>query len=436
MLKRKRVIEEKNKKKKQKNEEEGGGEPMEIDKKCANGTDNEDQVMEEQYKIIEKKEKEIDRKKRKLFDPKDVMPLDYKMERAYDALAVEGAAKDDKRFYRDNEFHEDEQKEKTEELQGKQQKGLQGLDEPEEPGFWPPVEYEYNGMKPPAYKHLSEKTGLEYYLFPFTWDQIGLDWTIAVMGKRRSGKTCFILSMLGCYLRPFFPRVVVFTKTKCSGEYSKHIPEAHIFEGFDETKLKALYALQKVYKEKRKEGRFHGNSRLLVIIDDCLSDGFKYQKTVDEVFFEGRHLDICFIISTQDMKGINPACTGNTDLAVVFNLRSERDKEAVRTKFCDFFKNDDDMEALRNQATHRKWHFVAYDQSEPSRDPRFTMFCGRAIQAPPFVMGCKAWWKKNPEQLMTIIKASMEAGPEWNLLWLLETSNWGVEGEEEFNDVL
>jgi polyribonucleotide nucleotidyltransferase len=96
----------------------------------------------------------------------------------------------------------------------------------------------------------------------------------------------------------------------------------------------------------------------------------------------------------------------------------------------------DDMEGLRNQVTQKKWHFVAYDQSEPSRDPRFTMFCGRALRAPPFVMGCKAWWKKNKEQLLTIIKESMEAGPEYNLLWMLQTDLWGVEGEEEFNDVM
>lgn len=432
MLKRKRAV----KKKDEEGRKGEGGEAMEIEADCASGTNNEEQVAKKEYAVIAKKEKEIDKKKRKLFDPKDVMPLDYMMERAYEDLTVEGAAKDDKRFYRDNVFYEDEQKEKSEELQNQERKGLVGLDEPDDPGFWPPVEYEYNGMKPPAYTFGSEKTGLEYYLFPFTWDQVGLDWTIAVMGKRRSGKTCFILSLLGSYLRPFFPRVVVFTKTKCSGEYSKHIPEAHIYDGFKEDKLRALYALQKKYKEKRKEGKFKGNSRLLVIIDDCLSDGFKYQKLVDEVFFEGRHLDICFIISTQDMKGINPACTGNTDLAVVFNVRSERDKEAVRTKFCDFFKNDDDMEGLRNQVTQKKWHFVAYDQSEPSRDPRFTMFCGRALRAPPFVMGCKAWWKKNKEQLLTIIKESMEAGPEYNLLWMLQTDLWGVEGEEEFNDVM
>lgn len=427
------------------NEGEGEreGEVMEVC--CPQGTDNVAQVIQEQHKEVEKAEEEIAKKKRKLFDPKDVMPLDHEMEMAYKTLTLEGAEKDDKKYYRDGVFHEDEQKEKTEEIKEKAQtRGLRGLNEPDDPGFWPPVEYDFDGIKDPAYTHLSEKTGVEYYLFPFTWAQIGTDWTICVLGKRRSGKTRFVLSMLGNYLRPFFPRVVVFTKTKCSGEYSKIIPEARIYEGFDEKKLRTLFSLQKKYKELRKQGKFKGNSKLLIIIDDCLSDGFKYQKLVDEVFFEGRHLDICFIISSQDAKGINPACTGNADLAVTFNLRSERDKEAIRTKFCDFFKNDEDMEALTTQATHRKWHFVAYEQAEPSRDPVFTMFCGRATEPPPFVMGCKAWWKKNPEQLFTIVQDSViqqqEKAEEGILIpdleWLLYTDDWGIIGEEEFNDVL
>lgn len=412
-------------------EEEGDKMDVIVVAECTQGTNNTEALTEKQHRVVEKKEKEIDRKKKRLFDPKDVMPLNFDLESAYGKLVLEGAEKDDAKYYRDEVFHEDEQKEKTSEIQEAKQKGLYGLDEPDDPGFWPPVLYEAAGIKMPAYTHLSEKTSIEYFLFPFTWDQIGTDWTIAVMGKRRSGKTRFILSMLGNYMRPFFPRIVVFTKTKCSGEYSKHIPEAYIFEGFDRERLDKLFHMQKMYKDLRKQGKFHGNASLLIIIDDCLSDGFKYQKLVDEVFFEGRHLDICFVISTQDIKGINPACTSNTDLAVVFNVRSERDKEAVRTKFCDFFKNDDDMEALRNQATQKKWHFVAYDQHEPSRDPRFTMFCGRAPDPPPFVMGCKAWWKKNKKQLIAIVAEHPE-----ELACLLETDNWGIVGEEEFNDVL
>ncbi len=386
-------------------------------------------AREETEREHEKIRKKV--KKDKPETEKNIVPLDHSLLSLYDESVVPGSKIDDKKYYRDGVFHEDEQKEKTEEIKERQRPQLFGLDDPDDPGFFPPIEYNSPDMKMPEHALVSDYSGKEYFVFPLTWDQIGTDWTIIVLGKRRSGKSKWIQSLCGNYFRPFFPRVVVFTKTKCSGEYSKFVPEAHIHEGLDEEILNKYFTMQKKYKELHKKGEFHGNMRLLIILDDCLSDQIKYKKTIDEVFFEGRHIDICFIASSQDFKGINPACTSNADLAVVFNFRSERDKEAVRTKFCDFFKNDDDMESLTNLVTHKKWHIVAFDQSEPSRDPRFTIFCGRAPEPPPFVMGCSAWWKHSVFQLLTIVNEHPE-----ELGWLLKTPDWGVIGECEFNAVL
>lgn len=414
-----------------------GGNPKTLSfQKPTFGTDNGEILTKEQQVIVKKIHDQLVKKRKREMDLDKVMPLDYDLQQRFDAAQVEGAEREDKEYYRDGVFYEDEQKQKTNEIleKAKMKKGLRGLDFPEDPGFWPPVEYEAPDIKDPVYTFTSvvKSTGVikDYYIFPFTWDQIGTDWTITVIGKRRSGKTRFILSMMGYALRPHFPRVFVFTKTKCSGEYAKIIPEAYIFDGFKEDVLIVLFQLQKLFKKRQKKGKFHGNMNLLIILDDCLSDDIKYKSTIGEVFFEGRHLDICFIISSQDTKGITPACSGNTDLAVCFNVRSERDKEAVRTKFCDFFKNNDDMEALVNQACHRQWHFVAYDQHEPSVDPRFTIFCGRAPDPPPFVMGCKGWWKKNMKQLEAIVNENPE------LRFLLYSDDWGIIGEEEFNQVL
>ncbi len=424
MLVRKRNI-NRNKKKPQVVPDDYGGEPTQ-------GTDNTEQLEKQAQEEIEREQEEfIDeaRRKRKKWD---FMPLNHDMERAYAESMAPNAELDDKKHYRDEVFYGDEQKQKTEEIQEKKKPKLAGQDVhiEDDPGFWPPILYTAEDTKYPVYSFVSEKTGMDYHAYPLTWDQIGKDWTIIVLGKRRSGKTCFIKSLCGSYLRPFFPRVVVFTKTSFAGEYSKFIPDAHIVKGLDEKVLLNYFNIQKAYKELQRQGKFHGNMSLLIIVDDCLSDGIKYKKLIDEAFFEGRHLDICFIISSQDMKGISPACTGNADLSVVFNVRSERDKEAVKAKFCDFFKNEDDMEGLTNQITHKKWHVMAIDQSEPSVDPRFTIFCGRAPVAPPFVMGCKAWWRHNEKQLLAIVKENPD------LRWLLKTDDWGVDGEEEFNQIM
>ena len=466
------------------------------------------------------------------YNPREQFVPDADMIQLYKETEVEDARKKDDKYFHDGEFYGDEQKEKTQELLEADIADLMFLDDPDEPGYWPPILHTWDkeswGPKAPYYMHeridkdkrqqqqngnrphsgvpqSSNTSGNKnqqqqggkapsnpatwqedgsgdspnkFYIFPLTWDQIGTDWTIVVLGKRRSGKTVFIKSLCGNYLRPFFPRVYVFTKSFYSGEYAEFVPEAHIYPGLtpDEvdkksgkgtkeggiTVLAKIFQMQKKLKEASKAGKFHGNMNCLVIIDDCLSDGFRYQKLIDEVFFEGRHMNICFIVTSQDFKGVNPACTGehliyksgaisppsihyvescppndyyiysgNADMCTQFRCRSERDKEAVRTKFCDFFKNDEEFEALTGQALQKKWHSVSYMQDKPHIDPRFTIFCGRPIDPGPFVLGCKRWWKDNQKQLVAIINENPE------LSYLLDpNADWGIMGEEEMNEEL
>lgn len=441
-------------------------------------------------------------KKENKYKPGEQYIPDAEMIQLYKETEVEDARKKDDKYFHDGEFYGDEQKEKTKELLEAEIADLMFLDDPDEPGYWPPILHSWDkeawGPKAPYYQYervltktqqqqqgvqgggsrggnsgttqrqdnqknnqtsqsntgargpstydnSGEDSPNKFYIFPLTWDQIGTDWTIVVLGKRRSGKTVFIKSLCGNYLRPFFPRVYVFTKSFYSGEYAEFVPEAHIYPGLtpDEvdkksgkglkeggiTVLAKIFQMQKKLKEACKAGKFHGNMNCLIIIDDCLSDGFRYQKLIDEVFFEGRHMNICFIVTSQDFKGVNPACTGNADMCTQFRCRSERDKEAVRTKFCDFFKNDEEFEALTGQALQKKWHSVSYMQDKPHIDPRFTIFCGRPIEPGPFVMGCKRWWKENQKQLLAIVKNNPE------LAYLLQpNADWGIMGEEEMDE--
>ena len=58
-------------------EEEGDKMDVIVVAECTQGTNNTEALTEKQHRVVEKKEKEIDRKKKRLFDPKDVMPLQF-----------------------------------------------------------------------------------------------------------------------------------------------------------------------------------------------------------------------------------------------------------------------------------------------------------------------------------------------------------------------
>jgi len=349
-----------------------------------------------------------------------------------EALLIDKAARqDDQRYYGDHTFRADEQKEKTAALNDLEI-NFEGYENLAEPGFHPPVlpyiknvrpYYKVPGLPKTKYdtknkKWLENHTD-QYPIFPLQFAQIPIDATILLIGKRRSGKTKFIFSLLE-YFRPWFPRVFVFTKTKYSGEYAKYIPRQFIITGLDIEKFGALLAIQKLYKKAQEEGTFGGNNKVLFIIDDCLSDGLKYQSLIDESFFEGRHLNMMIIVSSQDPKGIAPAVKGNADLSVYFRMTMERDKEATKSCGADFFKKPAEFDAIAETVWEHPYHFVAFTRDTPHKPPELCVFAGRAVDPKfPFVMGSKGFWKNSEHQLTT-------AGFENALFY----PHWGVEGDD------
>ncbi len=256
--------------------------------------------------------------------------------------------------------------------------------------------------------------GREFHVKPLYWEMFCPDFTIAVFGKRRSGKTFWIQSLCS-FLRPYFPEVVCFTRTKCSGEWLKIIPEKCIIEGLNDAVLESLYDRQRTYKTKQSQGKKTGNINLLVIMDDCLSSGLRNNKLINEVFYEGRHLNICFIVTSQDVKGIHPAATSNSDVAVCFNVRSERDKEALRTKYADVFKNNDDFGDLLEKVTALQYHCVAFLQAYPHLPVEETVFMGRAEKPEPFVMGSRKLWYGAERQLIDLGFYHLLNKPDWGI---------------------
>lgn len=151
----------------------------------------------------------------------------------------------------------------------------------------------------------------------FDWDLYRPDYTIVLAGRRRTGKTTFVKGFLKA-VRPFFPRVLVFTKSTADCEYRNFIPDKYIIEGMDDKILANVIKQQKHDLKEYRKGKLQKNINLLVIIDDCMSDGLRMVKSLDELFYEGRHIKISVVVTMQYIKAIPPALRDNADLLVCF----------------------------------------------------------------------------------------------------------------------
>jgi hypothetical protein len=126
---------------------------------------------------------------------------------------------------------------------------------------------------------------------------------VCVIGKRGSGKSWIIKSIVYFLFVNKFPCVIVIAPTdKMNKFYDDFIPNLFIHHEFNVEILYRLFERQKniiAKNEKRKkEGKKLIDPRVLLIMDDCMAvkDKWKNDNIIKELFFNGRHYNIFFII--------------------------------------------------------------------------------------------------------------------------------------------
>lgn len=161
---------------------------------------------------------------------------------------------------------------------------------------------------------MSDKKPLAIRKFDLTKMQV--DATIAIIGKRRSGKSYLMRDIL--YHFKHIPKGVIISGTESANPFFRNfVPDSFIYDTASPDLLNAVLQRQKRRIQLSGKG---GKSRMFLVMDDCLAESSKWKNTdaIKELFMNGRHLDIFFMISLQYMKGIPPDLRGNLDYIFVF----------------------------------------------------------------------------------------------------------------------
>lgn len=242
-------------------------------------------------------------------------------------------------------------------------------------------------------------------------------YTIIIYGPRRSGKSHFIKNL--CQrIRPWYPNVVCFTKTKASCEYHSYLPDTCIIEGLDEELLLRLMKDQENKKIAESNGFDQGNYNLLVILDDCMAEKLRYRDIFNAVFYNGRHYNITLIVAVQDVKGIAPAATINCDVVVTFCLPDRRGRDTLREKFADYLTRNQFDAMMDSELINKKYHMLAFDIAHRYNpiDKRIYFGSCDPAAAEDFVMGNRAMWEYDMEQLKELGHHDLLQKRDWGIL--------------------
>ena len=173
------------------------------------------------------------------------------------------------------------------------------------------------------------------------WDHLSLpaNFFLVLEGKRRTGKSTFARWLLQ-YYKDRFELAWVMTKTKANGYWQKIVGSAFVFPDYDPMAIREVVRRNDTIIEK------YGTDSVLtklkastlIILDDVVSSRIHDDPTFTMMACEGRHHNLSIILLTQDPKAIGPKVRDNADGAIIFNMKTQRNKE---TMWADFMNDVD-----------------------------------------------------------------------------------------------
>lgn len=142
--------------------------------------------------------------------------------------------------------------------------------------------------------------------------------TIAMIAKRATGKS-FLTREIMYQKRNIAAAIAISRTEKLNSFYSEFIPDSYIYSEYVSDILTRIYERQSVMnednKKRIKDGKKPKDDSIMLIMDDCMSSKGTWLKdpNITELFFNGRHHHLSFILTMQYSVGIPPEMRSNFD---------------------------------------------------------------------------------------------------------------------------
>ena len=219
--------------------------------------------------------------------------------------------------------------------------------------------------------------------------------TIAMIAKRASGKSYLTREIL--YHKRNMPSCVVISKTeKLNKFYGKFVPDSYIYDSFETSILSKVYKRQGRLNEdnqkRKKDGKKLKDDRLMLIMDDCMSSKGAWVKdeNVLELFFNGRHHHISFILTMQFALGIPPEMRSNFDYIFLLAEDFISNRKRLYDHYAGMFPSFDMFQQVFLDVTEN-YGCMVIDNRVHSKDITKKVFWYKAKIAPQFKIGSKKY---------------------------------------------
>lgn len=227
--------------------------------------------------------------------------------------------------------------------------------------------------------------------------QLKLGATIVILARRGSGKSVLIKDIM-YNLRKKIPHGTIISPTENDDpDFSDYFPMSYIYDKYDPAIIDQIYYRQmKIIDQMKKEKRSKKiNPNTLFVMDDCAHDNkWVKDEQVRELFSNGRHKKITYVVAIQDALVLNPFHRGNVDFCMMLQENSGTTKERMFKSYANIFPNKKIFESVFDQIT-KDFGVMIIDNANRTSDIEKIVYKYRATVRKPgdFVFGHKKMWQ-------------------------------------------
>lgn len=175
--------------------------------------------------------------------------------------------------------------------------------------------------------------------------------------------------------------------------YDKFIPKMLIKKEFDSDQLSKLFERQ----EKALDEGWDDPSAFL-LMDDVLSDkSWARDPNINEVFFNGRHYKLLFLLGIQDPMGITPKQRDNIDYVFIFKPKSQSSRKKLYEHYGGSVKTQEIFNILIDACTEDH-HCLVLDNKILTNKMEDQVFFYKAKLHEPFKICSNHLWQVNQER--------------------------------------
>ena len=249
----------------------------------------------------------------------------------------------------------------------------------------------------------------ELVLKEFEMSSIPQDSILVFIGKRNTGKSFLVKDFL--YHHQDIPKGVVISGTeRVNPFYGKMIPKSFIHYKYKAEIITNVLQLQEKivtkHKEKIENNKISDNPNCFLIMDDCLYDNsWKKDEGIAEIFMNGRHYKLMFILTMQYSLGITPYLRGNIDYVFIMREPLTNNRKKLYEHYCSMFPTFDIFCQVMDACTEDYQCLVIHNGSK-SNKIEDQVFYYKAKDHDNFKIGDDKFWSYHKDNYSNINTAS------------------------------